>query len=612
MGDPRAIAPARLLRARLALAVAALVAAGMAAAWGTGFLDSLEGQTVDVRFDVRGSEPPPPGLVVVAIDADTFTELGLRWPFRRSLHAQVIDRLSADGARVIAYDVQFTEPSEPGEEGEDDALISAVDRADGVVLATTEADDEGHANVFGGDDVVAAIGARVGNSLLAPDPGAVIRRLPFEVEGLSSFPIAVAEVALDRALSPAEAGGDDEPWIDYAGPPGTIPSVSFSRVLAGDFEPGTFRDRIAVVGPVAPSLQDVHPTSTTGQGTLMSGPEIVANAIATALAGFPLRDASGWLDLLLIVLLSFAVPLAGILLGVRWVLAIGLTLAGLYLVGAQLAFHGGTVLSLVYELGAVVLSVIGMLGVLTTVEAFERARVRAVFARFVPDRVVDAVLARADDDLRLAGERLDGTVVFADLRGFTAYAESIAAEDVIRVLNRYLEGMTGAVHAHGGTVVSFMGDGIMAVFGAPIEQADHADRAVAAAREMLVERLPGFNAWLAAEGLGGPFRLGVGVCSGPLMSGTVGSDRRLEYAAVGTTTNTASRLEQLTKELGTPVLLADSTRAALIVEAGRVVEVGQHLLRGSARPVRLWTLGDGVPETGEAGAAERPPPTLDP
>jgi adenylate cyclase len=129
---------------------------------------------------------------------------------------------------------------------------------------------------------------------------------------------------------------------------------------------------------------------------------------------------------------------------------------------------------------------------------------------------------------------------------------------------------------------------------------------------MLVERLPGFNAWLAAEGLGGPFRLGVGVCSGPLMSGTVGSDRRLEYAAVGTTTNTASRLEQLTKELGTPVLLADSTRAALIVEAGRVVEVGQHLLRGSARPVRLWTLGDGVPETGEAGAAERPPPTLDP
>ena len=118
---------------------------------------------------------------------------------------------------------------------------------------------------------------------------------------------------------------------------------------------------------------------------------------------------------------------------------------------------------------------------------------------------------------------------------------------MIDVLNRYLTTMTDVILAHGGTLVSFMGDGIMAVFGAPIELDDHADRALAAAREMAGPALDEFNEWMRAEGHGEGFRIGVGLNSGAVMAGNVGSERRLEYTVIGDTTNTASRLEGMTK-----------------------------------------------------------------
>ncbi len=123
-----------------------------------------------------------------------------------------------------------------------------------------------------------------------------------------------------------------------------------------------------------------------------------------------------------------------------------------------------------------------------------------MFSRFVPENVVDEVLARADEGLRLGGVEREATVMFTDLRGFTSFAESMGPEQVIDVLNQYLSEMSDAIMDHGGTLVAYMGDGIMAVFGAPIEQDDHADRALAAAREMLEVRLERFNEWMQVAG----------------------------------------------------------------------------------------------------------------
>ena len=235
----------------------------------------------------------------------------------------------------------------------------------------------------------------------------------------------------------------------------------------------------------------------------------------------------------------------------------------------------------------------------------ERRQVRDAFSRFVPEQIVDEVLARTDDDLRLAGVRRNATVMFADLRGFTAFAQTMPADVVIDVLNEYLGEMSDAVLDHGGTLVAYMGDGIMAVFGAPIELDDHADRALDAAREMLAERLPRFNGWLRENRFGGGFRLGIGLNSGPVMSGTVGSARRLEYAAVGDTTNTASRLEALTKETPHPILVAEATREALTSRRDDLAFVDELEVRGKEQKVRAWTLTEAAVPRPAARERER-------
>jgi adenylate cyclase len=569
----------RRVRALLFLGVGAVVAAVASAAWFGHVGRAQELQAYDARFTLRGRETPPSNIAVVQIDDVSFNELNARWPFKRSLHGRMIDRLRDAGARTVVYDVQFTEPTVPEE---DNALIEAVARMRHVVLATTEVGPGGKANVFGGDDVVRQLGARAADALF---PGSeVIRRVPYAVDGLVSLAVASAESYLRRPLGYHNGSA----WIDFSGPPGTIPTYSFSRVLRGKVPASAFRGKLVVVGAAAPTLHDLHPTAVS-RSDLMSGVEVEANAVSTILRGLPLHSSPWPVDFALILGLSLIPPLASMRLRPRSVFPVA-ALAGILLViVVQLAFEHGLVLPLVVPFAALVASAVGCLAVYYVFAAFERERVRDLFARFVPEQVVGEVLARTDGDLRLGGVRMEATVLFSDLRGFTTFAERLPAEEVIEILNRYLREMSDAILAHGGTLVSYIGDGIMAVFGAPIEQPDHADRALAAAREMLDVRLPLVNGWLVEQGHE-PLRMGIGLNSGPLMSGNVGHERRLEYTAIGDTTNTASRLEGLTK--GTPhsLFVADSTRELLNGGGGGLVFVGELAVRGRQAPVRTWSL----------------------
>jgi adenylate cyclase len=580
--------PRKLRRRReLALLLVVIGAAAIAVvAYATHLMRSLELQSVDARFSVRGTQPVPDDFAIVQVDDRTFSDLDQQWPFPRALHARVIDRLRAAGAKAIAVDIQFTEPTT---ERDDNALIESVERAGGVVLSTTETNERGRSRIFGGEAVVRDIGARAANTVVVPDPGGVIREMHHEIDGLVSFGIATAEAATGEAIDPSEMGSDGKAWIDYRGPPGTFAHYSYSRVLRGRVPALAFRDKTVIVGASAPSLQDVHPTSSSGD-ELMSGPEIQANAAWTAEHGFPLSSSGPAVDLLLLLLMAAAPAAATLRMRMAPALLVALTLGLLYVAAAQLAFDTGAVLPLVYPLAALVLSALGALAVNYVINAFERQRVHDTFARFVPAAVVSEVLARTDDDLRLGGVRRETTVLFSDLRGFTSYSESLPPDLVIEVLNRYLEEMSDAIMDHGGTLVAYMGDGIMAVFGAPLEQPDHADRALAAAREMLDVRLPRFNAWMQEEDMGRGFDMGIGLNSGMVMSGQVGSERRIEYTAIGDTTNTAARLEGMTKGTGHKLFLADSTRRALRREVRDLELVGEYEVRGRTQAITVWTL----------------------
>jgi adenylate cyclase len=570
------------------VAVGLLAAAVGIAAYAGDAFQRLELNTVDTRFSIRGSAQPSSDVAVVAIDDASFSDLGVQWPFPRSLHARAIDRLQGDGAKVIAYDVQFTEPTTPKE---DNALIEAVDRADNVVLSTTEVKGDGKTNVFGGDSVLRAIGATAGNTVVQPDTDGVLRRFPYEVQGLEGFAVAAAEEA--RGEPVAEDGFEsDGALIDYAGPPRTIPTYTFAEVLRGNIEPRELEGKVIVIGASAPSLQDVWQTA--AGGGLMPGAEVQANAIASVLDGVPLRSSPAALDIAMIILLAALAPAAGYVLRPLISFALVLGVGALYLVSTQLAFDGGTVLPVVYPLVALTVGAVGTLALHYLRAAFERQRVRFTFSRFVPEDVVDEVLAEGEGRLQLGGVRRQCTVLFSDIRGFTTYSETREPAEVVDVLNRYLSEMTDAIMDHGGTLVAYMGDGIMAVFGAPIEQPDHADRAIAAAREMLEVRLPAFCRWMRESGHGEGFEIGIGLNSGEVMSGQVGSERRMEYTTIGDTTNTASRLEGMTKGSEHPVFVADSTREARLEQEPELIHVGEFEVRGREEPLTVWSFPNGT------------------
>jgi adenylate cyclase len=317
--------------------------------------------------------------------------------------------------------------------------------------------------------------------------------------------------------------------------------------------------------------------------------------------GFPLTDGPQWLDILAVIVLAVLAPLLAIRLRrILWPVLAGALAIAVVLVGSQVLFNHGTVVTYVYAVIAGILAILATGAIHGVTVAFEREQARDAFARFVPEAVVDEVLKGADG-VRLGGVRREGTVMFSDLRGFTSFSESLEPEQVIEALNMYLTEMSEAILDHGGTLVAYMGDGIMAVFGAPLQQDDHADRALEASREML-ERLQGFNQWLRDQGLHDGFKMGIGLNSGPVMSGNVGSERRLEYTALGDTTNTAARLEGMTK--GTPhqLYISDTTKQKLTREVDDLIAVGEAEVRGRKAKVLLWSLRDD-----EAPAPAEPP-----
>jgi adenylate cyclase len=597
-------------------------------AYATQAFHGLELSSVDLRFDARGDQTPPKDLVVVQVDDVTFSELGLQWPFPRSVHGDVINRIIADDPKVISYDVQFTERSSIklqayaspeaadllglsrsearqalGQIGNNDDValgVSILDSNKKTVLSFTEP-LKGQVNfVGGGVKALSVVDGRAGNGLFATDSGGVIRRLSYEIDDLKTLPVASYEVGSGKRVDPADIP-EDGAWIDYYGGAGTLDTVPFSDVVQGKTPKGFFKDKWVVVGPSAPTLQDVHPTSTTAADEEMPGGEIQASAIDTIRRGFPLRSVPRWVDYLAIVLAGVFTPLLSMRLRALWPFLIALVAGGLYAGAALLLFDDGHIVAMAYPLLTLGATAIGALAVHYMSAAFERERTRDIFSRFVPENVVDEVLQQSGG-ARLGGVARTATVMFSDLRGFTSFAEALPPDQVIKVLNRYLTAMVDdAIDPHGGTLVDYMGDGIMAVFGAPIDSTDHADRALAAARDKLRE-LERFNVWLREEmGVEKSFRMGIGLNTGVVTSGNVGSLKRMAYTTIGDTTNTAARLEGMTK--GTPYMLfmSDSTRAALSEEPGDLVYFDEIEVRGREAKVKIWSVTD----------SEGPPPSGD-
>jgi CHASE2 domain-containing sensor protein len=401
------------------VSVALLGIAAAYAIWHTNTGRNLELKSIDSRFQIRGTQRPWPGIAVVGIDADTTDSLG-RFPFPRTLDAEIIRRLLRDGVRTIAFDLVFASPTSPSQ---DLALFDAAKHARGhLVLAADATNGHGATFVLGGIANQRAAGVSVGSANLVVASDGTLRRVPFRIPdsaaGIQSFAVAGARSAGVSRAALRALFDEDSQWIDFPGPPDTVPTYSFAAVLSRNFDARALRGKIVVVGTTENSLHDY---STIGgwPSQPMQGPEIEADAIATLMTGAPLRSASTALDWLVIVLAALVLPaLAAIRM--RWprLIAAALAVAIAILVSAQLAFDGGAIILLVAPLAALLVAGTGAVLVPLALERRELAQLRELrdrFARFDPS-IVEAVLSDPGAALRVRAMALGPESVIAGYR----------------------------------------------------------------------------------------------------------------------------------------------------------------------------------------------------
>ncbi len=416
------------------------------------------------------------------------------------------------------------------------------------------------------------------------DPDGVIRQfVPALADDEGEVWVTFARRLAERAGAAEPAGeGQALHYVNFAGPPGTIPRLSFRRLLAPQAEKDPdiqrLKDKVVIVGAEFTGQQDIALTPYArgflGRGApMMTGPELHANIVETLLKGrFP-RPAPTlirWFYLLSVLSLGALIffrlsPLKGLAAGVCLGLACGAF--------AYLLFNRDLILPVAGVQAGLILTYLGTLGLRLTGEERERARLRQIFGRYVADEVVEKLLV-AGKHPDLGGEAFQVTVLFADIRNFTTISEHLRPHEVVEMLNTYFTRVCEPVLEQGGMVDKFIGDAVMAVFGAPAPHADHARRAIVSALAM-AQKAQEFRAWMAqrfgARGLPA-FAIGIGLNTGEAVVGNIGSPKRLEFTSIGDTVNTASRLEGLTKELGWTIVVSGET----IKAAGPGVVTGRR------------------------------------
>jgi adenylate cyclase len=582
------------LRTLASVAAAASVAVG-ALAWSSAW-DGLELKAFDALTVTSAPQRSRLPITIVGIDEASFAQVGRQWPWPRSVHARLLDQLTKAGALVVAFDVVMSEAAGPQD---DDALARSISRSGGaVVLAADMAYQEtSHSRQWLRVDPLPAFvdaGAARGLAAITLDPDLVVRRLPEEPDAFWRQIVARVNARHPGLLSFEEPSPGA--MIRYAGPDHTFPYVSYYQALDPDtlLPPGALKDQIILVG------RDVRATPDAGAAQadlfatpflaytrwLTPGAEIHANVLETAIRGDALQRAPRPWSLML-VLAAVAVcawamrrwrPLGSAAIALGFAVAIVAFCAWLFVARSVW-------LPVVAPLTAIAVMYVALGGAAFVGESRRRGELRRAFALYVSPEVVDHVMAHPER-LALGGDRRRVTVLFTDLEGFTALSERLGPEQVARLLNLHFTRATAIIKRHGGTVNRFIGDAIMAMWGAPVDDPRQALRAVHAACAMQ-EDLVGLRAQLQAEGLP-PIRMRIGIHTCMAVVGNLGSSDRFDYTAIGDGVNLAARLEGVNKLYRTDILLTADT-VALLEDAPATRLVDRVVVKGKSQPVDIYT-----------------------
>jgi adenylate cyclase len=656
--------------------------------WAPGFLDAVETKLYDLHFTLRGARDPGDLVVIVAADEQSLATLG-RWPWPRSVLADLATALSDAGAKVIAFDILLSEPQVEGElrvadqlaqrfqalglsplggvgqslQQELDALVKQADhdrRLEQAIAASgrvvlpmvfelappPERAPEptgpplrsalvsfGHWAERGAYPPVSARGAAVpiprltaaarelGHVNMIADPDGTTRWEATVIEHRGhyypSLAVQAARLAMGvpatglrldfgRSLDAGQVAIPVDPrdrmLVDYAGPAGTFRYLSAVDVLAGRMRPDAVRDRVVFVGASAAAIYDLRVTPLS---PVLPGVEKHANVAANILGGRFL-ERPDWVELLDAAgIASWPLVLAWVLPRLRPIVSVAAVLVawGLFFGAVHGAFLRGLWLPLVYPSLAMALTFLGITVYRLFTEERQRLWIKRAFQRYVSPEVVEQLVGNPAA-LAFGGEVRELTVLFTDIRDFTTYTERHPPQEVVHTLREYLTTMADQVIANKGTLDKFIGDAIMAIFGAPVAYPDHALRACRAALAM-IDELEKLQAKWVAEGRE-PFRMGIGINTGEMVVGNLGSEQLFDYTVVGDGVNLGARLESLNKEYSTKrhIIISEGTYEAA-KDALEVRRLGEVLVKGKTRPVVIYELlglRDGAPAAAAARA----------
>ncbi len=602
------------------LALAFFLACRMASFLSLPPVRDVEAMAHDAHFQLRDGKDAFPGVAIVGINSSSLDQQALEnlpkgseaaqlmsentWPWPRSIHARVIDRIFQDGAKIVAVDIAL-----PTEREGDEELVEVLKKYAGrVVLASLKQVQIGTSSIkffhphksflaASGDDALGLV-------VFTPSHGdAVVRRydshtselreIGMDEEGhdLVHFAVRAAEKFTGGKIS---ARYDE--ILPYQGPPATFDYIPVEEIFMDRAFKDTsrlfkgrdvFRDKLVFYGPIAEIMHDVHATPL----GIMPGVEIHAHLASSLIKNQRIQDAALGLERALALVIT-ALCAAIVVRFRNPILQVFALLASLLMAFAftHVAFLKGTYFPTVPWLFAG--GVTGLTGIVYffVLERMERAQVRKVFGRFVSKRIAEVVLKNAEKfEHARAGERRSVAVLFSDIRSFTTWSENAAPENLVGQLNEYFESMVPLIEDSEGNAQKFIGDAILAAWG-DTHSSGHAEdcrRAVLAAMKMRTA-LCELNARWAGRADRITISIGIGINHGSVVTGEVGHSERREFTVLGDGVNFAARLESATKQFHTDCLVGQSVEE-LTREQFVFREVGFLRVKGKTKPVHIFT-----------------------
>jgi adenylate cyclase len=592
----------------------------------------LERQTQSGFFNIRGTVAPPDNIVILAIDDDTlkqgefynsdpkkyaylapFTTV----PLKRTIYAQTIEKVLDSGAKAVGIDLFFYAPGLNGsKEGAaiDAQLQKVLDKyGDRVVLASsygrTQTAEARSIQLSTPELVFKIKPSSLGHVNFEPEitTGSIFEfgSSDADTPGLRKLPtFAEAILSAAKISYPAPRGkgiyfyGKANTWLNarqQAPIYYVVDPQNWKNQLIADGK--FFKDKIVLIGPTAPSMKDILASA---YGS-MPGVEIHANLIATLMNDRTLAELIP--DRKMQGLLIFAlVAIAGIALSFvkrpSWQFGIAIVVAGAWI---GISYYCFTFANLILPtavpvialgLSGVSLLITGAIAAYIDQQKAERDKrmIRQAFERYVAPSIVEEIVSNAENFRNfLEGRTIKAAVLFSDIRGFTTLSSRVPAPKLVPQLNVYLGGMVDAITEHQGTIDKFIGDAVMAEFGSPISRGEDIDamNAINGALNMR-KALAELRLVWQQEGVI-PFSNGIGINYGEVMVGNIGSPSRLEYAVIGDTVNVASRVEGMTKDLGTDIVITEALYE-IVKDRVEVEDFGKHQLKGRVGEIHLYGL----------------------